>query len=242
MTDAIDDAFASEFGKRKFQRKGKTLKGRSWRNFLSILHSPSLFHKFEINLKIVEKIGRLHFAKCNRSLYTNKNRKESYIYILKRKNKQRETWVNRGEARVGRREAFIEVEVFTETGGRETKGEKSLRGRTDKPWIPVVVTYLPWHALAAGGFHVIMAGFNVQAAHVACYIIKKRNVCANWQATKAPLVTHRALQTDRAIHPSRGGKMFKQPVKRRRGKILANTTTAIFSSSNKFRNTNTIAL
>lgn len=108
---------------------------------------------------------------------------------------------------------------------RETKAEIILRGTYDKPWIPVVVTYLPWHALAGGGFHVIMAGFNVQAAHVACYIIKKRNVCANWQATKAPLVTHRALQTDRAIHPSlaRGEKMFKQSVKCR-SKILANTT------------------
>lgn len=45
----------------------------------------------------------------------------------------------------------------------------------------------------------------VQAAHVACYIIKKRNVRANWQATKAPLVTDRALQTDRAIHRYEGG-------------------------------------
>lgn len=120
---------------------------------------------------------------------------------------------------------------------RETKAEIILRGTYDKPWIPVVVTYLPWHALAGGGFHVIMAGFNVQAAHVACYIIKKRNVCANWQATKAPLVTHRALQTDRAIHPSlaRGEKMFKQSVKCRR--VVRSWQTLpipIFSSSGKF--------
>lgn len=31
---------------------------------------------------------------------------------------------------------------------RETKAEIILRGTYDKPWIPVVVTYLPWHALA----------------------------------------------------------------------------------------------